>query len=163
MSQVSWLESRLGCLLVQLPPSLAFSLDTVRPFLTGLRNQYVGAVALEPRHPSWFGIEADALLVEHRVSRVAADPASDDAAGEPGGCPTFVYYRQHGSPIIYRSNYEPPAIATLAGRVMASAATGSPTWCIFDNTTLGHATSNALELRALLQPSPAGACTTPAS
>jgi len=63
VSQVSWLGSRMGCLLVQLPPSLSFELTTIRSFLRGLRNQYVGPVALEPRHRSWFGIVAEVRLL----------------------------------------------------------------------------------------------------
>jgi len=150
LAQVSGLGSRLGCLLVQLPPSLAFDADKARAFIRSLRSRHDGAVALEPRHVSWFGRDADALLREHRVSRVAADPAMNDAAAAPGGWPAFRYYRQHGSAIMYRSNYEGPAIAALAVRVMAEGAPGGPTWCIFDNTAAGHATSNALDLRALV-------------
>ena len=32
------------------------------------------AMACEPRHVSWFTPEADKLLADHQVSRVAADP-----------------------------------------------------------------------------------------
>ena len=40
-----------------------------------LRAQFDGDVVCEPRHASWFTDAAEALLVAHRIARVAADPA----------------------------------------------------------------------------------------
>jgi uncharacterized protein YecE (DUF72 family) len=86
----------------------------------------------------------------HRIARVAADPARVPAAAEPGGDPGLVYHRLHGSPTIYRSDYEPERIAALAERLREAAAPRVERWCIFDNTTLGAATGNALSLASLL-------------
>ena len=44
-----------------------------------------GAVACEPWHQSWFMPEADRLLRDREVARVAADPAVVPQATEPGG------------------------------------------------------------------------------
>ena len=63
----------------------------------------------------------------------------------PGGWRGFEYWRLHGSPKIYYSDYGEDALRTLAGRVSRDA------WVIFDNTALGHAAENALRLRALTQ------------
>ncbi len=101
MAQVSALGSHLGCLLVQLPPSLAFDSNVADAFFVAMREQYAGPIALEPRHPTWFVSGAERLLVAFRVSRVAADPAISPSAGEPGGWQDFVYYRLHGSPRVY--------------------------------------------------------------
>lgn len=139
----------LGCLLVQLPPSLAFDAATVDAFLAALRVRHPGAVAIEPRHASWFGTAADRLLVAWRVARVAADPARVPAAAEPGGWPGTVYYRLHGSPRTYYSAYDAPFLDALAPRLLA-AAPGA--WCMFDNTALGAATTNALGLLERLAP-----------
>jgi uncharacterized protein YecE (DUF72 family) len=51
---------------------------------------------------------------------------------------------------MYRSSYETERLAATAGLLRANAAAGQACWCIFDNTTLGAATGNALELTALL-------------
>jgi hypothetical protein len=48
---------------------------TAEGFLASVRDRHTGPIALEPRHPSWFTGECDALLDGHRVARVAADPA----------------------------------------------------------------------------------------
>ena len=53
LDQVEGLGDRLGCLLVQLPPSLEYEPSLAGAFFAVLRALYDGPVALEPRHPSW--------------------------------------------------------------------------------------------------------------
>jgi uncharacterized protein YecE (DUF72 family) len=140
------LGSRLGCLLVQLPPSLAFEPRIARAFFTLLRKQFDRGIALEPRHASWFGEPANRLLRQFKIARVAADPPRAEGDGEPGGWPGLAYFRLHGSPRIYYSSYQDDYLAALADRLRSLQRARTPTWCIFDNTTLGAATSNALSL-----------------
>jgi uncharacterized protein YecE (DUF72 family) len=146
LDEVSGLGARLGPLLVQLPPSLAFRPDHVEEFLETLRRLHDGAVACEPRHESWFGSDADRMLERHGVARVAADPARVPAAAEPAGDERLLYYRLHGSPHMYYSDYEPERLALMADRLRRGIETGAECWCIFDNTILGAATGNALAL-----------------
>lgn len=146
LAQISALGEKLGCVLVQLPPSLGFDSGPAEAFLVSLRDQHAGAVVLEPRHPSWFTDQPNKLLEEHRVARVAADPARVPAAGEPGGWLGTVYYRLHGSPRVYYSAYDEAYLRALAIRLKRAAGGADNVWCIFDNTALGAATSNALTL-----------------
>lgn len=146
LAEMAGLGDRLGILLVQLPPSLAFEPAVAEGFFAGLRSLWDRHVACEPRHPSWFEGEADALLEGLRVARVAADPAKVPAAAEPGGWRGLAYYRLHGSPAVYRSSYDDGRLEAYAARIAAE--TG-PAWCIFDNTASGAATSDALKLRDL--------------
>ena len=150
LEEVAGLGSQLGPLLVQLPPSLDLVEEHAEEFLETLRRLYDGPVACEPRHESWFGAAADELMQRHRVARVAADPARVPAAAEPGGFPGLVYYRLHGSPRIYWSDYEPERIAAIGEQLRRGASPDVDRWCIFDNTTLGAATGNALALASLL-------------
>lgn len=136
----------LGCLLVQLPPGLEFIPEIAERFLVALRDRHVGYVVAEPRHPDWFSDEAEQLLQRFHVGRVAADPARVSAAAGPGGWSGVVYYRLHGSPRMYYSSYPTEFLRTLARRLAGHARPETPVWCIFDNTALGAATSNALEL-----------------
>jgi uncharacterized protein YecE (DUF72 family) len=115
-----------------------------------LRVRTSASVACEPRHPTWFEADADALLADSGVARVAADPACVPAAAEPGGARDVVYYRLHGSPRMYYSEYPPQYVAALAERLSREVAAGREAWCIFDNTALGAAWRNALELLAAL-------------
>lgn len=146
LEEVDGLGERLGTLLVQLPPSLRFDADVASGFFGALRTRFDGGVVCEPRHPSWFDGEADALLAGERIVRVAADPAPVPAAAEPGGWPGLVYFRLHGSPTRYYSAYTAEYLAGLAARLQAIAAAGVPVWCLFDNTAAGAAVTNALAL-----------------
>ena len=146
-AEVMQLGHKLGCVLVQLPPSLRFDGDVAAAFFTALRQRFGGMLACEARHPSWFAADATDLLAAHGITRVRADPP----AGQPGPhVPTteVAYLRLHGSPRIYHSAYAPAYLAALASELRAAAHAGS--WCIFDNTAAGAALFDALALLARL-------------
>jgi uncharacterized protein YecE (DUF72 family) len=149
LQDVGALGGRLGPLLVQLPPSFAFEEAIARAFFAEMREMTDAPIACEPRHASWFAAEADALLAASRVARVAADPARVPEARHPGGWPDLAYFRLHGSPRMYYSEYDAAYLAGLAAELGAS--TAAATWCIFDNTTSGAATGNALSLQENLR------------
>lgn len=145
LKQVDVLGEKLGVLLVQLPPKLEFDADIARSFFAELKSLTAAHLACEPRNGSWFELDADALLEEQEVARVAADPASCDAAALPGGWPELRYWRLHGSPVIYRSSYS-DRIDKYAQLVSDFAGGGAESWCIFDNTASSAATGDALAL-----------------
>jgi uncharacterized protein YecE (DUF72 family) len=151
LAEASGLGEKLGCFLVQLPPSLGFESAVVKDFFAAFRSRSAVALACEPRHPSWFTSDADGLLAKLGVARVAADPARVPAAEEPGGWMGMAYYRLHGSPRTYYSAYTREYLDALAARIRENEAAGRPVWCIFDNTTLGAATGNALDLLTRLE------------
>lgn len=150
LDETSGLGVKRGPVLVQLPPSFAFDSQLAGDFFALVRERFQGDVVFEPRHETWFGAEADSILREYRIARVAADPARVPAAAEPGGCSDIVYYRLHGSPRVYYSAYPPEVLEQVASRLEDSAASGTRTWCIFDNTALGAATGDALKVKSLL-------------
>ncbi len=151
LSEVSGLGPKLGPLLVQLPPSLAFIPGIADRFLIDLRSRLESSIVCEPRHASWFSPEIEALFKEFRVSRVAADPAPVPGAGEPGGWRGLSYYRLHGSPRIYYSAYSPDYLKSIAERIVNDVEASIETWCIFDNTAAFAATGDALTARRLVQ------------
>ncbi len=144
-SEVRALGTKLGALLVQLPPSLSFDVRVTKTFFAALRRDYGGQVVCEPRHLSWFTEKAENFLRTMQVARAAVDPAITPEAAHPGGWGSLGYYRLHGSPRIYYSSYDEGYLDRLAKELVASAR-ARPTWCIFDNTALGAATANALGL-----------------
>lgn len=152
LQEAGGLGAKLACLLVQLPPSLAFDPAVARDFLQLLRTRFSGALALEPRHASWFTARADALLREAEIARVLADPVRHPPGAQPGGWTGRVYLRLHGTPRVYYSSYEPPVLQALATRMLQAGADGAEVWCIFDNTASGAAAADALHLQRLLEP-----------
>lgn len=149
LKQIEPIQAKTGPILFQLPPSLGFEPAVAEGFLAMVRRFYQGEAALEPRHAGWFTATADALLSNYSIARVAADPAKGaPEAAEPGGDRSVVYYRLHGAPRIYYSNYEDNFLARLAAGVHAH----KNAWVIFDNTALSHAYPNALRLQKLITP-----------
>ena len=142
-ADVAPLAQKLGPVLLQLPPKLAYEEGTVGGFLAVLRRSFVGQVTIEPRHESWATPAASALFKQFQISRVWADPQSGAlrlaAEAEPSP-----YLRLHGSPKVYYSSYDEAALSAFAAQLSAAPAGA---WCIFDNTASGAALSNAVALR----------------
>jgi uncharacterized protein YecE (DUF72 family) len=142
LDEVDGLGGKLGVLLAQLPPSLIYDAKTVSGFFRDLRRGKA-MIACEPRHASWFTPEANAALAKLKVARVAADPPRADGDGAPGGWAGFAYWRLHGSPKIYYSDYSATVLKTLAGKLELK------DWCVFDNTAAFAALGNALTVKRL--------------
>ena len=86
-------------------------------------------------------------MTEVRVAPVAADPARTPLAAVPGGRPDLAYWRLHGSPEVYRSNYG-ARVEGYARTIASSEA--KERWCVFDNTASGAALGDALALQDAL-------------
>jgi uncharacterized protein YecE (DUF72 family) len=154
LREVSALGSKLRVILIQLPPSLEFDAKVAGKFFS-----YLDAVdcqlACEPRHASWFGADADRLLREHEISRVAADPARQPGAlvAGPlaiGGYARLSYYRLHGSPRMYYSAYSDEFLRDLASQIDTPRRGRKEVWCVFDNTARHEAWSDGIRLKGLL-------------
>ena len=152
VDQVAGLGSRLGGILVQLPPSLAFDARRANAFFAMLRRRTAAPVACEPRNASWFAPPADGVWTRYGISRVAADPALGAEAARPGGAGRWSYWRWHGSPRMYYDGYDEPRLQDLAAALKAHATRRRVAWCIFDNTAGGHAIVDALRLQQLTRP-----------
>lgn len=152
LDEVSGLGPKLGGILVQLPPSLALDVRVAEAFFSLLRGRCDVPVACEPRHASWFQPHAAALWEAFSITRVAADPARLPDAASPAGPldARWSYWRWHGSPRMYYSRYEQPALHGLAAQLLQRGRPGSPAWCIFDNTAAGHAVEDAARLQQLV-------------
>jgi uncharacterized protein YecE (DUF72 family) len=148
------LGEKLGPVLVQLPPKLSFDEGVARFFFNTLRELYGGLVVIEPRHATWFEREPERLMGEFDVARAMADPAAGSpAAGEPGGWPGLRYFRLHGSPRTYWSQYSDEFLNRLAKKITKEMQTAE-TWVVFDNTAQNHAFGDALTLRRILAEEP---------
>jgi uncharacterized protein YecE (DUF72 family) len=150
LGEVAGLKEKLGPILVQLPPSFAFERDIVVGFLSELRSRFSGHLVIEPRHETWFNEEIEKILLDLEIARVAADPARVPEAARPGGFNDIVYYRLHGSPRIYYSAYPQDYLDQISASLQEHAARGAVVWCIFDNTALGAATRDALNVKSIL-------------
>lgn len=149
LEEVHGLGDKLAILLLQLPPSLAFDANLASVFFAAASSRTNARIVCEPRHESWFSLEAESLLAHHQVARVAADPAKVQAAALPGGWRGMTYLRLHGSPVMYRSRYGEDRLLHYAAMIQADRG-DRPVWCMFDNTAASAALSDALHLLRLL-------------
>ncbi len=136
---ISLLGKKLKVLLMQFPASQIFHQEKMELFYSTIRQVYYGAIAMEARNLSWMSEESLVLMKKFNISKVKADPEK---------CPGIIageidYYRLHGSPEIYKSNY---SHAYLDKLFLEIENIKKDVWCIFDNTTFGHATLNAVAL-----------------
>lgn len=144
-SGVLSLRARLGPILWQLPPNLAFDEPRVDAFLSMLPRDSAAARelagehdarvarsgtwleptparplrhAIEVRHPSFVDPRFVALLRRHRVALVVADTAGRWPLLEDVTA-DFVYVRLHGDEELYASGYRDAALADWARRIDA--------------------------------------------
>jgi uncharacterized protein YecE (DUF72 family) len=153
-SAVCALGDKLGPVLFQLPPTLPFDEGVAQEFFATLREVHQGGVVLEPRHASWFSPSTDRLLRSFHIARVAADPPKgSEVAAHPGGWPGLYYWRLHGVPRTYYSEYNGDWLRAFKERLLLPEGLSEKkeTWVIFDNTALGHATANAVWLHDALR------------
>lgn len=143
VGEVGALGEKLGCVLVQLPPSGAYVAPVANQFFALMRQNFCCMLACEARHASWFGSEATALLQAHAITRVQADPPQGQTQEFVPTTPDR-YLRLHGSPKVYYSAYTHEFLADLGAELLREK---HPAWVIFDNTASGSALHNALSLR----------------
>lgn len=156
VEEAGGLGSKLGVILLQLPPSFAFDAALISSFLDAASSRTDARIVCEPRHLSWFTSDADALLASHEVARVAADPVKVPEAALPGGWRGLTYRRLHGSPVMYRSAYGEERLRSYASEIEADLAAGRQSWCMFDNTASSAALGDALTMVRLLASAPSG-------
>jgi uncharacterized protein YecE (DUF72 family) len=147
LDAASNLKHKLGCLLVQLPPSLRFVPSIARGFFSELRSVVEADIVCEPRHLTWAAPEAEEILDQFRIARVAADPPAVPMPASASYMKT-VYVRLHGAPVIYHSVYSDEQLNRLAMELANHIKSGRRVWCILDNTASGAAIPNALSLVA---------------
>jgi uncharacterized protein YecE (DUF72 family) len=170
-SGVLALGDRLGPVLWQLPPLLAFDADRLARFFALLPRTTSAAAslaaghderlkdrswtttdadrplrhALEVRHASYVCAEFPALLREHDVALVVADTA--------GKWPLltdvtsdFVYVRLHGDVELYVSGYSDEALDVWAERIRGWRDAGLDVFVYFDNDVKVRAPVDAMAL-----------------
>ncbi|MGO4134796.1 DUF72 domain-containing protein [Rhizobium brockwellii] len=144
------LGPKLGPILWQFPPNMAFDPSLFESFLSLLPHDRAAAIALAKRHdwhikgPTWLKCDGHQpirhaleirhesfrspafieMLRRHRVALVCADtvkwPLLMDITAD------FVYCRLHGSEKLYVSGYEDEALDMWAQRIRAWATGGEP-------------------------------------
>jgi uncharacterized protein YecE (DUF72 family) len=176
-SGVLALGDKLGPVLWQLPPTLAFDEPLLDAFLARLPRTRGAAATLAARHDarmegrSWFAVdpadesplrhavevrhlsfETDAwtdLLTRHGVASVIADTAGRYPR-LTATTADFAYARLHGEEELYASGYDDDSLDRWAEWVRAHLAAGRDAYVYFDNDAKVRAPFDAMALIARL-------------
>ncbi|MEV7549869.1 DUF72 domain-containing protein [Amycolatopsis sp. NPDC089917] len=172
-SGVLALGRKLGPILWQLPPRLAFDAERVEAFFELLRRTRHAAAelagghddklkaephtdpkprrklrhAVEVRHPSFAEPESLALFREHDIALVVADTAGKFPFVDEMTSEDFAYVRLHGAEELYVSGYSDKALERWARKIEGW---HRDTYVYFDNDVEGEAPKNAIALAKLL-------------
>jgi uncharacterized protein YecE (DUF72 family) len=140
---VSLLEEKLGVVLFQLPPSLAFDSCVFDAFCAQLPKKY--RYSLEARHSSWTSDEALASLEKTGIAWCISDTAGRYPYLE-AVTSDFIYIRLHGSKELYASDYTQHELESWVEKIQAW---NRDAYIYFDNDYMGHAPKNALMLKEM--------------
>ncbi|HET8568344.1 MAG TPA: DUF72 domain-containing protein [Candidatus Limnocylindria bacterium] len=142
------LGTKLGVVLVQLPPRMRFDAARLERFMR-LVSRRRRRHAIEPRDGSWFAEEALALLRRRGIALCVQDSAKWPTRPEVVTAP-FVYLRFHGPERLYASGYSDAQLAAWAERIRGWLGRGLDVYAYFNNDVPDHAPRDAMRLRAML-------------
>jgi len=155
------LDTKLGPILVQLPPFLRYDETLITKFIADLEHanrtlKSKARFALEPRHASWMEPENAArlrtLTAKARIALVfphsAVIPSFRPEA--PNITTDFVYVRFHGPSEFAASLYGSRRLLSWAKRIHTWLRAGLSVFIYFNNDVHGHAVHDAKTLKRLV-------------
>lgn len=144
------MKSRLGPVLIQLPPQMTYEKSLITDFLDLLKRNYPEyRFAFEVRHKSWLNDAFFSLLSEYKVAFVMADSGNRYPYDE-SITTDIVYLRFHGREQLYASDYSLDILKDYAVKIQHWSEGGNNIWIFFNNDFNGYAVKNAKELKNLL-------------
>jgi len=141
-------QDRLGCFLVQLPPSLKRNEQLLEEFLAALPHRYDYVV--EFRHKSWMDAETWRILTKYRAAYCVVDepllPPEIHVTSDIG----YVRWHGHGERPWYDYQYDQKQLQEWVPKVKAVRENTQKTYGIFNNHFHGYAPENCLQLMNML-------------
>jgi len=141
-------QDRLGCFLVQLPPSLKKNNGLLESFLTALPHRYDYVV--EFRHPSWMDDETWRLLSKYEAAYCIVDepvlPPEIHVTSPIG----YIRWHGHGERPWYNYRYTEKQLEEWAPKVRQVQTASKKTFGIFNNHFHGYAPENCIQMMEML-------------
>lgn len=143
-------SGKLGCILVQLPPSFTYDRDVekLEGFLEMIPNDYEFAV--EFRNSSWMRKEAWRMLREHNVAYCVVDEPS--LPSEVHVTANFAYFRWHGRTRRpwYNYHYSEEELKEWVLKLKGASRKVEKIYGYFNNHFHGYAVENCIEFMQML-------------
>jgi len=144
-------RGKLGCILIQLPPSFAYDrdLENLKAFLEMLPEEY--EFAAEFRNYSWMRNETWSLLKKHNIAYCVVDepllPQEVQVTAD------FAYFRWHGKgfKIWYDYHYSEEELREWVPKIERTRDKVRKVYGYFNNHFHGYAIENCIEILEMLE------------
>lgn len=135
------LQEKLGCVLFQLPPSLYFNDEKLDLITSSLDPEFKNVI--EFRHSGWWNDNVYKKLSEHGITFSGIDHPT--LPKDVSKNTLVLYYRFHGAPQLYKSEYFEAALKEFADQILNSEQI-KEVFVYFNNTMNLAAIKNARQL-----------------
>lgn len=141
----SHLQNKLAGFLFQLPPSFHFTEENLQKVLDTVDDHFLNVI--EFRHQSWWNSEVRAKLKSKNIVFSGVSIPKDIPDDFITNNNDFCYYRLHGVPQMFKSEYSNNQLEALAQNIEIFKGT---TYVFFNNTFGTAAIKNALRLKKMI-------------
>ena len=142
------MQDRLGCFLIQLPPSLKMNAKLLENFLAALPKRY--DYVIEFRHQSWINDSIWRILSKYETAYCIVDepllPPEIHVTSDIG----YIRWHGHGQHPWYNYRYTNPQLQEWTPKVKEVAKNTKRTFGIFNNHFHGYAPENCLQIMQML-------------
>lgn len=140
------IREKLAGFLYQFPPGFHYNKQNLDLILQGIPAGFISVV--EFRHESWWNGDAAKILADRGIVFAGVSYPGKIPDDVITVHPNMAYYRLHGVPIMFKSEYSEDFLSDVLQNVKAS---GREFYVFFNNTWGTAALKNALHLNNLLQ------------
>jgi uncharacterized protein YecE (DUF72 family) len=139
------LKEKLSGFLYQFPPSFKNTQENTELILNNLDFNFLNVI--EFRHESWWRDEIFNLLKDHNIVFSGVSFPGNLSEDVIINHPEILYYRLHGKPVLYKSEYSEEFLDLLAEKIKNSQ---QQAYIFFNNTWGTAAIKNSLYLKKIL-------------
>jgi uncharacterized protein YecE (DUF72 family) len=145
------MKTRMGPVLIQLPPSLRFNYDVSEYFFQLLKKKYKGyEFVLEVRHTTWLQEDSLTLFAKYDIGFVISQSGEVFPYSEMVTAKN-IYVRFHGPGYLYASAYTDEMLSYYADKFINWVKEGHEIWAFFNNDVHGHAFRDAKRLEEMVK------------
>ncbi|WP_213279176.1 DUF72 domain-containing protein [Chryseobacterium indologenes] len=140
------LKDKLAGFLYQFPPSFKNTAENTERIINCIDHTFLNVI--EFRDISWWQKDIFDLLQQHNIVFSGVSFPGNLPEDFIINHPEILYYRLHGKPVLYKSEYSESFLDKLAGKIRSSQQTA---FIFFNNTWGTSAITNSLYLKSILE------------